>query len=377
MEVQATFCFEHCDRGPTVRVGEQSSNIARLTRPARRSIGPWRRADTRAADSGGRWIGPLTHFGRTVPSGCKPSEVVQRPRSTLGSTDGASAMTENDAARQVVFTNKARCRDCYRCVRVCPGESHTDARRAGVCGRQPLHPMRHLRARMSTRGQIVPQRHGAGKTAICAGHHGCGKLRAFVCGGVSGVSTTAAGVRFAAARLRLRQRNGRWRVSRGSANRGPRRRAARSTPYLHVVPGRRAIRRTLSARVDLRLDAGRLADDRPRQTYSPATPRRSPRGRFIGPCVAKKAEAERPEYAGLVDCVVTFPELREWFAREAIDLSACEESDFDESPEGDARLFPIEGGSVRTSRVDHRFIGGRCRRGGRVWRSLHGPRRAR
>lgn len=26
---------------------------------------------------------------------------------------------------------------------------------------------------------------------------------------------------------------------------------------------------------------------------------------FIGPCVAKKAEAERPEHKGLVDCVLT------------------------------------------------------------------------
>jgi iron only hydrogenase large subunit-like protein len=69
---------------------------------------------------------------------------------------------------------------------------------------------------------------------------------------------------------------------------------------------------------------------------------------FIGPCVAKKAEAERPEHAGLVDCVLTFVELREWFEHEGIDLSNCEESDFDETPEGESRLFPIEGGSVRT-----------------------------
>ena len=70
---------------------------------------------------------------------------------------------------------------------------------------------------------------------------------------------------------------------------------------------------------------------------------------FIGPCVAKKAEAERPEHAGLVDCVLTFAELNEWLQREGIDLSACEESEFDEAPEGDARLFPLAGGSVRTS----------------------------
>jgi hypothetical protein len=70
---------------------------------------------------------------------------------------------------------------------------------------------------------------------------------------------------------------------------------------------------------------------------------------FIGPCVAKKAEAERPEHAGLVDCVLTFVELDEWFRSASIDLAACEESDFDEAPEGEARLFPLEGGSVRTS----------------------------
>ena len=35
--------------------------------------------------------------------------------------------------------------------------------------------------------------------------------------------------------------------------------------------------------------------------------------------------------------------------RKGIDLSACEESEFDEAPEGDARFFPLEGGSVRTS----------------------------
>ena len=33
---------------------------------------------------------------------------------------------------------------------------------------------------------------------------------------------------------------------------------------------------------------------------------------FIGPCTAKKAEAEREEFAGLVDVALTFQELDEW-----------------------------------------------------------------
>jgi iron only hydrogenase large subunit-like protein/uncharacterized Fe-S cluster-containing protein len=70
---------------------------------------------------------------------------------------------------------------------------------------------------------------------------------------------------------------------------------------------------------------------------------------FIGPCVAKKAEAERPENKGIVDCALTFVELAEWFDREGISLAACEESGFDENPQGNARLFPLVGGCVRTA----------------------------
>jgi uncharacterized Fe-S cluster-containing protein len=70
---------------------------------------------------------------------------------------------------------------------------------------------------------------------------------------------------------------------------------------------------------------------------------------FIGPCVAKKAEADRPENQGQVDCVLTFTELAEWFGREGIDLSVCEESHFDEEPEGESRYYPLVGGSMKTA----------------------------
>lgn len=69
---------------------------------------------------------------------------------------------------------------------------------------------------------------------------------------------------------------------------------------------------------------------------------------FIGPCVAKKAEAERPEYQGAVDLVLTFEELAEWLAQESIKLGGCEESHFDEAA-GDARLYPLPDGALKTA----------------------------
>ena len=73
---------------------------------------------------------------------------------------------------------------------------------------------------------------------------------------------------------------------------------------------------------------------------------------FIGPCVAKKSELLRPEVAGVVDCVLTFKELNQWFDQKGIDLSMCEESNFDEKPVHEAQLYPLPGGMIKTAGLD-------------------------
>ncbi|MGE5485280.1 MAG: [Fe-Fe] hydrogenase large subunit C-terminal domain-containing protein [Ignavibacteriales bacterium] len=67
---------------------------------------------------------------------------------------------------------------------------------------------------------------------------------------------------------------------------------------------------------------------------------------FIGPCVAKKDEAER---SGDVDAVLTFAELSEWLREEGIDLESLEECAPDGPGPVAARLFPIDGGLLRTA----------------------------
>ena len=63
---------------------------------------------------------------------------------------------------------------------------------------------------------------------------------------------------------------------------------------------------------------------------------------FIGPCVAKKDEADY--YAGLVDAVLTYEELSNWLEDENIKL----ELKMDETPESRARFFPTTGGILKT-----------------------------
>ncbi|MBQ5825379.1 MAG: 4Fe-4S binding protein [Clostridia bacterium] len=63
---------------------------------------------------------------------------------------------------------------------------------------------------------------------------------------------------------------------------------------------------------------------------------------FVGPCVAKKDEAEY--YEGICDAVLTFEELTEWLKEENIELEAV--SDKDEFSR--ARFFPTTGGVLKT-----------------------------
>ena len=68
---------------------------------------------------------------------------------------------------------------------------------------------------------------------------------------------------------------------------------------------------------------------------------------FIGPCVAKKDEAEH--YEGIVDAVLTFEELTRWLEKEDVLLEKI--MDADENSR--ARFFPTTGGVLKTMAQDH------------------------
>jgi iron only hydrogenase large subunit-like protein len=74
---------------------------------------------------------------------------------------------------------------------------------------------------------------------------------------------------------------------------------------------------------------------------------------FFGPCVAKKGEADRPEYDRAIDAALTFEELDEWLGMEGIDLRSLPESGFDSLGDcREARLFPLPGGMLKTGGVN-------------------------
>lgn len=86
----------------------------------------------------------------------------------------------------------------------------------------------------------------------------------------------------------------------------------------------------------------------PMQAHCKDIKRRYPNAKtvFIGPCVAKKDEAQY--YEGLVDAVLTFDELTEWLKEEHIEL----EKRVEPNEHSRSRFFPTCGGILKTMDLD-------------------------
>ena len=257
-------------------------------------------------------------------------------------------MPTSNTSDQVVYTNKARCRDCYRCVRVCPvkairmheGQASVDAGRCIACGtciRECPQGAKSFRDDLDLAARLIREH-----TSVAC----------------------SVAPSFAAALPAWQQR----RLPSALRRLGFRYVGETAVGAYHVATAtaEHVARQPLRNHVCTACPAVVRYIERYRPQLTPAlVPVVSPmiaharhlrtklgddvRVVFIGPCVAKKAEAQREEFRGLVNCVLTFQELQQWLDREGIKLSACEESDFDETPEGDSRLFPLEGGCVRTA----------------------------
>lgn len=64
---------------------------------------------------------------------------------------------------------------------------------------------------------------------------------------------------------------------------------------------------------------------------------------FVGPCIAKKAEAREPDLKGAIDYVLTFQEVRDIFEAAAVNPAVLEESEKDHSSRA-GRIYARTGG---------------------------------
>ncbi|MEW6032881.1 MAG: [Fe-Fe] hydrogenase large subunit C-terminal domain-containing protein [Bacillota bacterium] len=276
----------------------------------------------------------------------------------------------------IITTIEAKCKDCYKCVRACPvkairirlAESRPET---ATVGGRALHA-EVVKERCILDGEclrVCPQKAKkvrldahrvrkwleAGETVVAslapsfAAAFGLdeplrvvGALRAL---GFAAVEQTAVGAELVS--LALRRELG----DEDGAPGGPRPLITTSCP---VVVKLMETTYPAAVRYASTVVSPMIAHGRALKRSRPGV-----RVVFVGPCVAKKDEAERPEVAGAVDAALTFEELSDWLVEEGLGLPGADPSEFDGYWPEVAPLFPVEGGAFRTAALPTDLLSGR------------------
>lgn len=245
----------------------------------------------------------------------------------------------------IITTQRARCRDCYRCLRVCPvkairmenGQAHVVTERCLACGtcirecpqqaktfRNDLQRVKAILADGPTAASLAPSY--AGWLSDWERRRLPSALRRL---GFHLVTETAVGALLAAkhSATHFNASNGRNDLCTA---------CPAAVQYIRRYQ-KPAISRLLPTASPMQTHARLLKSAHPGLHVI-----------FIGPCIAKKLEADNGPEDG-VDAAITFIELQEWLEAEDVKLTQCEESRLDLAPCGEARFFPLPGGFARTA----------------------------
>ncbi len=77
---------------------------------------------------------------------------------------------------------------------------------------------------------------------------------------------------------------------------------------------------------------------------------------FVGPCVAKKAEAHDPDLPPVIDEVLTLQEANHLLQQRGVEVSQAAESEWDGPIAGSARVFPLPGGLLESADLDRGIL---------------------
>lgn len=263
-------------------------------------------------------------------------------------------MEKGQRIDQIVFTNKARCRDCYRCVRVCPvkaikmknGQATVIEERCihcGTCIKECPQGAKSYRNSVEKVLSLLSERKFVA-ASIAPSYAGFfpeyeaaripSVLREL---GFSHISETSVGAYISAMKSNelIKKKKDQPLI------------ASACPAVVNYIEKYRpeAIEHLIKTPSPMICHAKLIKELYPQSAVV-----------FIGPCIAKKGEAERPEFGDSVDAVLTFEEFKKIIKDRNIDIKMREESGFDMQPCGNSRLYPLEGVFLKTASLDETYL---------------------
>lgn len=263
-------------------------------------------------------------------------------------------MEKGQRIDQIVFTNKARCRDCYRCVRVCPvkaikmenGQATVIEERCihcGTCVRECPQGAKDYQSSIEKVMTLLSEKKfiAASLAPSYAGFFPEYKAKRIPSVlrelGFSHISETSVGAYISAMKANevIEKRKDQPLIATACPTVINFIEKYKPEAIAHLIP-------TPSPMICHAIMIKKL--------YPEAAVV------FIGPCIAKKDEAQRPEFKNIVDAVLTFEELAKIIEDKKIDITMREESGFNIKPCGNSRLYPLEGGFLKTASLDETYL---------------------
>jgi len=258
---------------------------------------------------------------------------------------------ENKTTTQIIFTNKAKCHDCYRCVRNCPvkairmenNQANVDESRCILCGKCirecPQNAKAYRDDTETVKMMLREKKYVALSLApsFPAAFSETERKRlpsALRRAGFKFVGLTAEGA-YHSAMATIKHINSKKEKSH----------ICTACPVVVSYVEKykpNAIENLVPVSSPMMIHSRLLREKLPKDSALV----------FAGPCIAKKAEAERPENNDGPDTVITFDELKKLLSDFNITINNLEESDFDNANIGDAAYFPVMGGLLKTAGIN-------------------------
>lgn len=251
---------------------------------------------------------------------------------------------------QIVFTNKAKCLDCNRCVRVCPvkaikmkdGQAQVDPDRCIVCGTCIKECPQKAKTYRNDLERVKELLNNGVKVAVIVAPSIASVFNGWKAKKIPSVLRSLGFINVAEAAY-----------SAGIVSKSTKK-FADDNPNLAVLASscpafvnyiekyRPEMIPSLADVISPMVATGKIIKETLGTDVSTV---------FVGPCIAKKYEAERKLNKPFINTVLTFEELLEWLKETEIDISKFEDSEFDLAPSPAERLFPLSGGLYKAGDI--------------------------
>lgn len=249
----------------------------------------------------------------------------------------------------VIFTDKAKCEDCYRCLRNCPvkairikdGQAFVDEKRCILCGRCIKECPQNAKTVRNDIDRMKKILNSDYKAAVSVAPSYIGLFEKWQIKRFASIFRDM-GFDYVAETVVAAADVSKYTIKQYKKNNDKKISTACPVFVNYIQKYHPEYIKNLSNIKSPMIMHGKYLKDKLGEDYKIV---------FIGTCIAKKKEAEQSSDKE-IDVVITFDELKKYFKNNSIKFENFEESNFDENGTKNSGYYPLSGGMYKAAEIE-------------------------